>query len=265
MARPDPFLNLLKDSGFLPIRIPREDVQPLMLLSQQGKDLTLLGNIGDALRPPAPPRPRIWRDIRTAANIQQTRTSKIDLSVGLSILTNIVAAISGKSCDLSAGFQQAATIVMEFAGVVIDRVDIVKLDRLLSAATIDPNCRAIHERMVKDECGIITAVMRCSRYLVTAQSTSGEKLSLDVPLLQNLAGGNVRVSASSDDDRKVTYEGPVPLAFGIQAVRVFYDNSGRFTAFDPVSPGSAALRGFAGEVRSPRLITVEGAFARIAA
>ena len=28
MSSPDPFLNLLKDFGYLPLRLPRADVQP---------------------------------------------------------------------------------------------------------------------------------------------------------------------------------------------------------------------------------------------
>jgi hypothetical protein len=32
MSRPDPFLNLLKDIGFLPLRLPRADGQPLQVL-----------------------------------------------------------------------------------------------------------------------------------------------------------------------------------------------------------------------------------------
>jgi hypothetical protein len=33
MSRPDPFLNLLKDIGYLPLRLPRADVEPLQLLN----------------------------------------------------------------------------------------------------------------------------------------------------------------------------------------------------------------------------------------
>lgn len=31
MSRPDPFLNLVKGIGFLALRLPRTDVQPLQL------------------------------------------------------------------------------------------------------------------------------------------------------------------------------------------------------------------------------------------
>jgi hypothetical protein len=37
MSRPDLFLNLLKDIGFTPLRLPRADVQPLQLLNLDGK------------------------------------------------------------------------------------------------------------------------------------------------------------------------------------------------------------------------------------
>ena len=49
MSRPDPFLNLLKDIGFLPLRLPRADVQPLELLNLDGKKFSLLGGLDEAM------------------------------------------------------------------------------------------------------------------------------------------------------------------------------------------------------------------------
>lgn len=67
-------------------------------------------------------------------------------------------------------------------------------------------------------------------------------LDLSVPEIQGIVGGNVKVSGSAAVTSKVTYESPVPLVFGFQAVRLFYDQ-GRYTAFEPLETGSAAIKG----------------------
>ncbi len=266
MARPDPFLNLLRDAGFLPLRMPREDVAPLTLVSRNGKELTLLGKLREALVETAAPEPELQRDIGTASSVQQTQTSKIQRGVGISILGNILKGLTGKACDIQAGFERASTIAMEFGGVGIDRIDIVKLDRYLAEASIHPSSRYVRELLMKGDCGVITAVMRCRRYLVTAHREDGSRMALDLPVLQKAVGAQVKVSAVSEDSSKVVYEGPAALAFGVQAVRLFYDRQGRFTAFDPIAPGSAAVRGLmARPVRVPELFTVEGGFVQLAA
>ncbi len=259
----DPFQDLMKRIGYLPVRMPRAGLEPLEMIACRGNQLNLLGQMEEALEEGAAGKPPAVNDIQTAATVQQTHTAQMERGAGLSILGNILGAITGNRCDISTGFEQAATMSMEFAGVTIDRVEIVKLDRYLSRAAIHPDSRAIRERLMRGECGVITAVMRCARYVVSAHRAGGARLSLDVPLLARLAGGAARVSAVTGDASKVAYEGPVPLVFGVQAVRLFYDRQGRFTAFDPMTAG--VVRGLAGGVRVPRLFPVEGDFVEWAA
>lgn len=265
MARPDPFLNLLADAGFLPLRLPRAGIEPLTLVSKAGKDLTILGKLAQAFTGANLALPSVTRDIATATTVQQTRTSKVQVGVGLSLLGNILQSITGKSCDISAGFDSASTLVLEFGGVSVDRANLIELDQYLSRAAIQPDLREIRAELLKGECGVLTAVLNCTRYLVTAQRQDGTRLSLDVPLLQNAVSGQARVTASSDDSKRIAFESPVPLVIGVQGVQLFYKKDGSFTAFDPIAPGSAAVRGLAGPVRQPRLFTADGAFVRLAA
>lgn len=265
IGKPDPFLDLLKQVGFLPVRIPRADIEPLGLVSRSGKELNLLGDVAQALETGEAAKPHTVADIRTAAAVQQTQTTQMTRGAGLSFLGNIIQSLSGKSCEIESAFKRAATIAMEFAGVSIDRIDVVMLDRYLSRASIHPDCRAIREQLTKDECGIITAVMKCRRYVVSAAQQDGSEVSLEVPLLQQAVGAQVRVSAVNQSQSKVAYEGRVPLVFGIQAVRLFYDRKGRFTAFDPMAPGSAMMRGLSAPVRVPQLFPMEETFVQLAA
>jgi hypothetical protein len=77
MSRPDPFLNLLRDIGFLPLRLPRADVQPLQLLNLDGKKFSLLGDLDEAMNSGTAKLPTIKKDIATAGQIQGTRSSTV--------------------------------------------------------------------------------------------------------------------------------------------------------------------------------------------
>lgn len=265
MARPDPFLTLLADIAFLPLRLPRSGIEPLALVSKAGKDLTILGKLQEAFTGSDLGAPPISRDIGTAASVQRTRTSRIQLSVGLSLLQNILQALTGKSCEISGGFESASSLVLEFAGVSVDRADLVELDRYLGRAVIHPDSRHVRTMLVKGDCGVITAVLRCRRYLVTAHTQNGGQAAINLPLLQKAVAGQVRVTAAGEDSRRIAFEGPDPLAIGVQAVQLFYTNDGRFSAFDPIAPGSAAVRGLAEPIRLPKMFTADGAFVRLAA
>ena len=84
MSRPDPFLNLLKDFGYLPLRLPRADVQPLQLLNVSSKDFSLLGDLADAmgLLMASICLPDQDRTSRPPGQIQGTRSSTVKLSLG---------------------------------------------------------------------------------------------------------------------------------------------------------------------------------------
>ena len=176
MSRPDPFLNLLKDIGFLPLRLPRADVQPLQLLNLEGKKFSLLGDLDQAMNSGAAKLPSITKNIATAGQIQGTRSSTVKASLGLDILGNILAALTGTKLYVSAAFQNASTLTFEFGDVTVSTVSIILLDKYLNVATIDPTAKQIKQLMQAGNAAVTTAVARArntsSRRKMTKATTS---------------------------------------------------------------------------------------------
>ncbi len=261
MAKPDPFLNLLKDIGFLPLRLPREDVRPLQLVRQDGKDLNLLGDLANAMQPGSEPLPPIVSDIQSANSIQGTRTSKVKFSIGINVLGSIIRALTGEQMSLTAGFENAATLTFEFADVTVEKIDIILLDRYINRADIHPDAGSVREAMIEGKCGVITAVARTRKYLVSAQRENGSELGLSVPVIQGAVGGKVAVASANASNTKIAYEGAKPVTFGAQAIKLFFNDEGDFTTFQPVKAGDAAVRQFGLQAGGqPELITVDGIF-----
>lgn len=264
MARPDPFLNLLKSIGFLPLRLPRSDVQPLQLLNVDGKDLSLLGPLTQAMRGTNAAIPPVEDDIHTAAQVQGTSSSTVKLSIGLNILGNIISALTGQNLDISAAYQHAATLKFEFDDVVISNVSIIALDKYLNSSDIDSSAKQIQDLMIAGDAAVTTAVARTKKYVVSAQDSSGSDISVNVPVIQSLAGGKLSVNTTSGNDKKLAYEGTVPVVFGIQAIRLGFSDAGHITAFTNIVPGAGALRGLDVTVRGvPNFLTLPKTFAEI--
>jgi hypothetical protein len=264
MSRPDPFLNLLKDFGYLPLRLPRADVQPLQLLDVSTKDFSLLGDLADAVGTgDGAALPPIKADIATAGQIQGTKSSTVKLSIGLNILGNILGALTGNNLDVSAAYKNATTLTFEFADVKVSNVSIILLDKFLNLAKIDTVGKQIQDLMLGGNAGVITAVARTNKYVVSAQNDHGVDVTADVPVIQGIAGGKLAVSTAGSKNEKVVFDGPTPVTFGVQAVRLGFTD-GHISAIDPFAAGSGAVRGLEPTANgAPNIITIEGAFADI--
>lgn len=263
MAKPDPFLNLLKDIGFIPLRLPRADAEPLNVLSINGKDFSLLGDLQNALSSPVA-MPPLTKDIATAGQIQGTETSKVKLSIGLDILGKILQALTNTKLDVSAAFMRAATLTFAFNDVTVDKIDVILLDQFLNRSDINANAGQVRESLIEGKLAVVTAAARTKKYTVSAQDESGIDVTVDVPVIKEIASGNLGVSTSGSSNKNVTFDGPNPVTFGVQGIRVFFDENGKFTAFNPLSAGSGAVRALgAAAAGVPELIAVDGVFANI--
>src|SRR5215475_2654128 len=149
MSHPDPFLNLLKSISYLPLRLPRADVQPLQLLSIDGKELAVLGQLVDAMKPgPNAVLPPIANDIQTAGQISGTRSATVKLSIGLNLLSGIIGALTGRNLDVSAAYQRASTLTFEFDDVTVNNVSVILLDKFLNSTDIDPSAKQVQDLMI---------------------------------------------------------------------------------------------------------------------
>jgi hypothetical protein len=93
-----------------------------------------------------------------------------------------------------------------------------------------------------DELCVTTAAIQSTRFTVDAKKPDGAALDVSIPEIQGTVGGNVKVSGASSVTSKVTYESSIPLVFGFQAVRLFYDQ-GRYALFEPLEIRAAAMDG----------------------
>jgi len=271
MGRPDPVLNMFKDKNFIPLLVPQSGISPLQLVGIYGKNLIPLGDLAVSLPAPAGAElPPVIQDITLGGSFEGKYSAKVKLSVGLQILGNIIKALSGKHLDLTAAYSSARTITFKFSGVSAEKVEINRLDRYLAQAGIHPEGAHIEQMMIDDKVGVLTMILKSKKYVISAQKEGGEKISISIPVIQKTAGGSLSVESEDSSNTEISYEGPTPVTFAVQGIRLFFDDSGHYTAFDPFKAGQVAVRteesrGFDTSRFEPQFLEIGGAFARFSA
>jgi len=92
---------------------------------------------------------------------------------------------------------------------------------------------------------ITTAIIKSTKYTFEAKDSSGVGVQVDVPAVQGLVSGNIKVGTEGATSTKLTYEGKIPLVFGFQAVQIYYE-TGAYTAIKSAS--CVAMKSFAGSL-----------------
>lgn len=262
----DPFVNALKSFGYLVVRLPKADTQPLQIVQRNGKQLERLGAMTKLLTAGETIAVPKIASGTPVAPINGTRTGEMKIGLGLSILGNIIGAMGGSNLGIDVAYKNAKSAVFEFSDVTEDKVEVVELDQYLGDADINPANVFVSKLLEADSVYVITAVLKSTRFAFEAKASNGTDAAVSVPVIQAAVGGNVKVTTANTAESKVTYEGKIPLVFGFQAVQLIFDD-GRYTAFKPAAgvglsvDASNAPVGPAGQ--KPDYLMLDDTFARL--
>ncbi|WP_430420998.1 hypothetical protein [Phenylobacterium sp.] len=218
--------DYLKPYGYGTLALPKAGVPPLTLLGKRGDRLTPLGPLATTFRPGMAPLPESTRN-RTA-NLSGSTTSDLKVSIGVDILGTVIGALSGSTLGIKAAYNRAKKVDFEFGDVMETKVNIADLDAYLSAATLAPGVgNYMKENLIDDQVYCIVAGVDARQISVKASGEGGASLGLEIPVLQQLVGGKVAVSSGDTTNSVVTYTSTdTALTFGVQVVRLIYDDSG---------------------------------------
>lgn len=264
MSRPDRTITYLKKHGYCVVRLPRSDIRPLQTLIRTGKkDLQLTGELRDIMSAGSNPLPDISFANAAPLQISGEHSSATKLEVGLDILENIIAALGGSQASLKAGFKNARNLTFRFENVLEDHADINRIDQFLATASIRPDQRSVKDALIDDRVYVVNSTIKTATFTITASTDNGVNASLDIPELQQAAGGDLKVDASRAGNGVVSYSGSVPVVFGFQAVRlIFDDDTQTYAALNPLEAGQAAAKAI-GDVTPDFLTLDEGVFFRV--
>lgn len=268
MSRPDQSLVFLRQYGYSVFRFPRASAQPLELMHREGKDLTRLGMLPDLVEAGSVKSLDVRREASPGIDIEGKETSRVNVAVGLSILGSFIGALGGGKLGLDVAFKRARTVTFEYTGVMEDVVDILAVEKFIKAGKVSSLIPpGTLEKLLDDEVYILTSVLKTKKIVVTAQGEGGTAVAVDVPVVRQAVGANLKVDAGGTKDSRLAFEGPVPVAFAFQAVQLVFDESGEFLTTQQLPAGDAAARALkpparVGPSRGPVFLETRGAFVR---
>jgi hypothetical protein len=268
MSRPDQSLVFLRQFGYSVFRFPRASAQPLELMHRDGKDLTRLGMLPDLVEAGTLKSLEVRREASPGIDIEGKETSRVNVAVGLSILGSFIGALGGGKLGLDVGFKNARTVTFEYTGVMEDAIDILALEKFIKGGRVSSLIPSgTLEKLLDDEVYVLTSVLKTKKIVVTAQGEGGTAVAVDVPVVRQAVGANLKVDTAKNRESRVAFEGPLPVAFAFQAVQLVFDASGEFLTTQQLPAGDTAARalkpaGKKGPNRRPVYLETRGAFVR---
>jgi hypothetical protein len=218
----DDATTYLKRLGYNVVRHPREGIQPLDLIGQQRRSTNYLGGIDRLITEPSGSPPTVERDL-VAADVNGRSSSELNLSVGANVLGAVVGAMGG-NLGVNTAYTNARSVEFQFRDVLQDRVAPLDVGNYLRDGNVDASNPVLREYILGNgHLHLITETIRTKQLTVSYQRSEGVAAKVEVPVLQELVGGNVEVKMEAQAEGKVTFEGPDYLAFGFRCYEIGVD------------------------------------------
>ncbi|MBX3190079.1 MAG: hypothetical protein KF819_23840 [Labilithrix sp.] len=216
----DDATTYLKRLGYNVVRHPREGVNPLDLVGRQNGETRYLGSLDQLIkRPPETALPPVKTD-EVAGDVQGQASSKLNFAIGVNLLQSVLSALGGNA-GINVGYKGAKTVQFVFDNVLTDSVRPLDLGDYLKAGEVDDANLILQQYVLGNgRLFVVTRTVKTNKFTVKAESSSGTEAALDVPAIQKIVSGNVKVTAAAEKSGTVSYEGDKKLVFGFECFEV---------------------------------------------
>ena len=220
----DPSVTYLNKFGYNVVKVPRVGIEPMDVV---GKDETTqwLGPLRavwtSTVAEPvvSPPRP--------AVQVIGQKTDQFDLSFGVKILANALAAFGATVPSVDFAFKHASKVQFSYTGVTSVAVAPLDAGNYLTSGKLNSDNPVVQHYFTGQESQafLIVDVLKSNSITVTATDDHGAEVSIDIPAIQGVVGANVTVKPSDASNGTLTFSGPQPVTFGFVVNEIEYDGT----------------------------------------
>jgi hypothetical protein len=208
----------LGNLGYNLVRNPSARVRPLELIGRQA-DIAYLGPLNRLMAQVPGPAPDVRADLPDTA-INGAVSSKLDFSIGASILVGIIGAMGG-GLGVHLDYTDADTLEFGFAGVSLDEVEPAEAARYLRGGSAHPGNPVLQQYVLgSGDLFLVTRAAKSKTFTVKYERRDHRAAKVNVPVLRAALGSNIQVSASGQADTTLSVTGPAPLVFAFQCFHV---------------------------------------------
>ena len=200
----DPSVTYLNRYGYNVVKLPRAGINPLQVLGRD-KGLHLIGDLAAVWKTPAPP-PQPGPP-RRAVNVEGQKTDQLDLSIGLTMLANALAAFGATTPSLEFAYHKADKVQFTLTNVSAVGIDPFEVGEFLATGDLNLKNPVAAEYFDRDDSSayIITEVLISDSITVAATDSRNVAVTVDVPAISNVIGTKVGVKPASDGSSSLTY------------------------------------------------------------
>ncbi|MBD2358340.1 hypothetical protein H6G41_27645 [Tolypothrix sp. FACHB-123] len=232
VACKDQAIDHLNQLGYNAIKLPREGITPLTILSRDSKTgiSSIYANITDIVADPMPPLPQVFTNLQ-AGTISGLRTNKLEFNFGISILNNLLSALGGKSAGIKSVFGKASAIEFEYENVLYDTVMPAAVSKFLrqSQPLIDEDFIAQFNE--EGEAYIIIDVLKSNSFGIRLYQDNVQGIDINIDAVKNVIGLDSKISVEKKGDTKISFNGSQSLGFGFKACPIWIETVGGVVKF----------------------------------
>jgi hypothetical protein len=221
VKKKDPSVTYLNKLGYNVVKLPRTGIEPMDVI---GRDRTMqwLGAI-DAIwssamqKPqPGPPKP--------ASAVNGQKTDALDLSVGLSILGNTLAAFGVSVPSLDVAYKSAHAVQFSYSNVTITEVAPFVAGSYLAKGELQSDNPTVRNYFLSGQATayLITQVLKSNSLTVTATDSHGTAVDVDLSAFQGV-DTKVGIKPSSSGSSTISFTGPDAITFGFAVQQIARD------------------------------------------
>jgi hypothetical protein len=129
------------------------------------------------------------------------------------------------ACDgkIGAHYAKAASIELVFQDVLLDTMDLSALGKYLGSTRPTAVNPWLAHLDGPGKAYVVTEIIKSDKFGVVAYGENSETLELDSEAIQQMLGGNAKVTHSGSRTRELVYQGHKHLVFGFRAVEFWID------------------------------------------
>jgi hypothetical protein len=157
---------------------------------------------------PGPPHP--------ASAVNGQRTDALELSFGLSILANTLAAFGASAPSLNLAFKNAHAVQFAYTNVTSTSVAPFDAGNYLAQGTLRTDNPVVKNYFSNEKAKafLIVEVLKADSITVTATDSNGAEVGVNLPQIEGVVDAKIGVKPSNAANSTITFTGPVPVTFG---------------------------------------------------
>ena len=218
LKKKDPSVTYLNKLGYNVVKLPRTGIEPMDVI---GRDQTVqwLGAI-DAIWNSAVPKPQPGPP-KPASAVNGQRTDALDLSLGLSILGNTLAAFGVSVPSLDVAYKSAHAVQFSYSNVTVTEVAPFAAGSYLAKGQLQSDNPAVKNYFLsgKATAYLIIQVLKSNSLTVTATDSHGTSVGVDLSAFQGV-DAKIGIKPSNSSNSTISFTGPDSITFGFAVQQI---------------------------------------------